>query len=88
MFPIIHPEIIFINLLTVSYKLASEKSFFYKISLKYFFLRQACGVVSCIVVVIYANFRFSRANVVVIASSELGPASNERYENSALYGPF
>ena len=34
------------------------------------------------------NNQFFRENVVVIAISELGPASNERYENSAFYGPF
>ena len=32
--------------------------------------------------------QFFRENVVVIAFSELRPGSNERYENSTLYGPF
>ena len=32
--------------------------------------------------------QFFRENVVVIAFSELRPGSNERYENSAFYGPF
>ena len=32
--------------------------------------------------------RFFRENVVIIASSELRPGSNERYENSTFYGPI
>ena len=35
-----------------------------------------------------AIISFFRENVVVIAFSELRPGSNERYENSAFYGPF
>ena len=35
-----------------------------------------------------AIISFFRENVVVIAISELGPASNERYVISAFYGPF
>ena len=37
---------------------------------------------------VLSNNQFFRENVVVIAVSELGPASNDRYENSAFYGPF
>ena len=32
--------------------------------------------------------QFFRENVVVITFSELRPGSNERYENSTVYGPF
>ena len=35
-----------------------------------------------------AKISFFRENVVVIAFLELRPGSNERYENSTLYGPF
>ena len=42
-----------------------------------------------IVVVIKSyQFGFFRENVVVNASSELKPVSNERYENSTFYGSF
>ena len=35
-----------------------------------------------------AIISFFCTNVVVIAISELGPVSNERYENSTFYGLF
>ena len=34
------------------------------------------------------NNKFFRENIVVIAISELGQVSNERYENSTFYGSF
>ena len=43
---------------------------------------------SIVVVILSFQFSFFREKIVVIASSELRPVSNERYENSTFYGPF